>query len=98
MARVIKFEGRNIVVPDDATDDEVATIIGGSAPTPQANALAPKAAPPAPQQDQSNWYDPDRLAANPLIRFATGAASPVLGAMEIIPGDIGDYFAKNNKT
>ena len=98
MARVIKFEGRTIFVPDDATDDEVATIIGGSAPTPQANALAPKAAPPAPQQDQSNWYDPDRLAANPLIRFATGAASPVLGAMEIIPGDIGDYFAKNNKT
>jgi hypothetical protein len=53
---------------------------------------------PAPEQDKSNWYDPDRLAANPLIRFATGAASPVLGAMEMIPGVIGDYFAKNNKT
>ena len=83
MARVIKFEGRNIVVPDDATDDEVATIIDGSAP--------------APQQEESNWYDPDRLAANPLTRFATGAASPVLGAMEMIPGDIGAYWAQKNK-
>ena len=32
MARVVKFEGRNISVPDDATDDEVAQIIGGGAP------------------------------------------------------------------
>lgn len=34
MVRKIQFEGRNIVVPDDATDDEVAMILGGkSAPT-----------------------------------------------------------------
>ena len=57
----------------------------------------PQATAPAPQQEESNWYDPDRLAANPLTRFAIGAASPVLGAMEMIPGDIGDYFAQNNK-
>ena len=30
MARIVRFEGRNISVPDDATDDEVAEIIGGS--------------------------------------------------------------------
>lgn len=29
MARIIKFEGREISVPDDATDDEVSSIIGG---------------------------------------------------------------------
>jgi hypothetical protein len=37
MARTIKFEGRNISVPDDATDDEITSIVDGGAtkePTP----------------------------------------------------------------
>ena len=36
MARTIKFEGRSISVPDDATDDEITSIVDGGAakPTP----------------------------------------------------------------
>jgi hypothetical protein len=30
MVRKVQFEGRNIVVPDDATDDEVAQILDAS--------------------------------------------------------------------
>jgi hypothetical protein len=33
MARIIKFEGRLISVPDDATDAEVAEIVGGGVPS-----------------------------------------------------------------
>lgn len=32
MPRIVNFEGRRITVPDDATDDEVASIVGGGAP------------------------------------------------------------------
>jgi hypothetical protein len=39
MARTINFEGRSISVPDDATDAEVAEILGASSPAP---AAAPK--------------------------------------------------------
>ena len=46
---------------------------------------------------ESNWYDPDRLAANPLTRFATAAAAPMLGAFELIPGDVGQYWSQKNK-
>lgn len=35
MSRVINFEGRKITVPDDATDDEVAGIIGAPAASPK---------------------------------------------------------------
>jgi len=42
MARIIKFEGRTISVPDDATDDEVRQIIDG---TPSPAAVAAPAAP-----------------------------------------------------
>lgn len=42
MARIINFEGRQISVPDDATDDEVATILGGdSAPAPASSSYEP---------------------------------------------------------
>ena len=34
MVRKVQFEGRNIVVPDDATDDEVAQILDASSPLP----------------------------------------------------------------
>lgn len=40
----------------------------------------------------------ERLAANPLIRFAMAAGSPVLGAAEWLPGGAGEYFAKSNQT
>ncbi len=44
MARLVKFEGRTISVPDDATDEEVAAIIDSSsgAPAPAAPAAAPQ--------------------------------------------------------
>lgn len=45
MARVIAFEGRHIQVPDDATDDEIAEIIGGASAAPVASAAAPSADP-----------------------------------------------------
>lgn len=38
-----------------------------------------------------------KIAAFPLTRFAMGAASPFLGAAEMIPGDIGNYMAWSNK-
>lgn len=45
MARVIQFEGRRVSLPDDATDDEVAQALGGSAAVPSAAvSSAPQAA------------------------------------------------------
>ena len=44
MARTIKFEGRTISVPDDATDDEVASIIDQAAPAPRKQ-MKPEVAP-----------------------------------------------------
>lgn len=49
------------------------------------------------QTQESSWYSPERLAANPLTTFAVGAAKPILGAMELIPGDIGRSWAARNK-
>jgi hypothetical protein len=46
MARIVQFEGRKISVPDDATDEEVAAIIEGSAGG-AAPAAAPSVAPGA---------------------------------------------------
>lgn len=47
MARMIAFEGRTIQVPDDATDDEVAGILGGSsaAPVPALQPRGPQMTP-----------------------------------------------------
>lgn len=39
----------------------------------------------------------ERIAANPATRFALGAAAPVLGLMELIPGDVGRRYAARNK-
>lgn len=52
MARIVKFEGRTISVPDDATDEEVAAIIDGSSAAPAAP--APAAAPAQPE-DFGTW-------------------------------------------
>lgn len=42
MARIIQFEGRQISVPDDATDEEIQSIVdGGSSPTAAASTAAP---------------------------------------------------------
>ena len=38
------------------------------------------------------------LAANPLMRFAIAAGSPVMGAGEWLPGAAGKFFAENNQT
>ena len=37
------------------------------------------------------------VAANPLTRFAMGAGSPVLGALEWLPGEAGNAVAESNK-
>lgn len=37
------------------------------------------------------------VAANPLMRFALGAGSPVMGALEWLPGDAGRAVAESNK-
>lgn len=37
------------------------------------------------------------IAANPLTRFALGAASPVLGLGEWLPGKAGEVIAQNNR-
>jgi hypothetical protein len=42
MARTISFEGRQISVPDDATDEEVSQIIGGQSAAPAATEAAPE--------------------------------------------------------
>lgn len=62
---------------------------------PEQQAAPQKAVEPVVQQE-SDWYSPERIAANPAVRLATGAASPILGAMELIPGDIGRGWAARN--
>lgn len=39
----------------------------------------------------------ESLAANPITRFATGAAKPFLGAAEWLPGSLGRAAAENNR-
>lgn len=53
---------------------------------------------------QAQWKPPlpeknlaERIAANPVTRFALGAASPFLGAAEWLPGQAGVAVAENNK-
>ncbi len=52
-----------------------------------------KPVPPAVEPEPSVAAE---IAANPLARFAVGAASPVLGAGEWLPGGLGRFFAENN--
>ncbi|MEQ1580900.1 MAG: hypothetical protein ABL964_09935 [Steroidobacteraceae bacterium] len=77
MARVIKFEGRNISVPDDATDDEVAQIIGGSSPA----AAAP--------QEASLM---DNIVGSIPGRAALGAAGLITGPFQL-GANFGDKVA-----
>lgn len=77
MPRVIRFEGREISVPDDATDDEVAGILGGAHAAPAASAAvaAPAAAP--------SLTDTIMRGASP--EDASGAVSSIRGAAESLP-------------
>lgn len=62
MPRIVSFEGRKIQVPDDASDDEVRSIIEPPPPSGGVNASAPEAPPEAPTM---------------LDKFRSTAAKPV---------------------
>lgn len=76
MARTVNFEGRSISVPDDATDAEVAEIIGGSA------------VPPAP----TSWSSVAGSAISNLIpstvNLVKGVAEAVTSPVETTKGVI----------
>lgn len=57
------------------------------------------AVPPAPtsEPEQAEPSGAASLAANPLMRFAIAAGSPVMGAGEWLPGAAGKFFAENNQ-
>lgn len=79
MSRIIEFEGRRIVVPDDATDEEVAVILDGSA----------DAAPAAPVEEPSLVQKLGRstqLAAQTLGR----AGASIAGAPFDLAGGLVD--------
>lgn len=90
MPRVIKFEGRSITVPDDATDAEVAEIIGGTvAPPPAPDAsdflkgtgafgAAPVAGAPAPARPVNEGIDAPVYVMQQANRgLADAAGAPV---------------------
>lgn len=86
MARIIEFEGRQIEVPDDATDDEVADILSAQPAAPPAvpeNAAVPggvpggvPGAPAAPKQGLVDYID-DTAAIG--LDSAVGGAADLLG-------------------
>lgn len=62
--------------------------------TPQEASIAWDA-PPAPPQVE---IDPaSAFAANPFVRFATAAGSPFMALGEFAPGEVGKWFAENNR-
>ena len=85
MVRKVQFEGRNIIVPDDATDDEVAQIIGGDAPPTQKQG--------ATLSDVGRWIGEPyanigRLAAEVPATLLTGAGSMLAGNVMGAASDI----------
>jgi hypothetical protein len=88
MVRKVQFEGRNIIVPDDATDDEVAQIIGGDVPP----------SPPPQKQgttlsDVGRWIGEPyanigRLAAEVPATLVTGMGSMIAGNVMGAASDI----------
>jgi hypothetical protein len=88
-------DGRTLEFPD-GTDPSVVQatvkkVLGVSAPAPQ----APQQAQSAPPQEPSTAQ---KIAANPVTRFALGAASPFLGMAELIPGPTGEAMRRNNQS
>lgn len=85
MVRKVQFEGRNIIVPDDATDDEVAQIIGGDAPPAQKQGTT--------LSDVGRWIGEPyanigRLAAEVPATLLTGAGSMLAGNVMGAASDI----------
>jgi hypothetical protein len=86
MARIVKFEGRSISVPDDATDDEVAAIIEGGAPP----STAPTAAPtPAEPSMMDNIINAVQGAGRVAYQGGIGASKGMLN-MAGLPGALAD--------
>jgi hypothetical protein len=75
MARIINFEGRRISVPDDATDDEVAEIIGATTPT---TAAKPDI------QPQKSEFRKDYPVLAGVGDVASGMSSIPRGALNIV--------------
>lgn len=76
MPRIINFEGRKITVPDDASDDEVAGILGGSA-----------APPPAAPTHTSQALGFEQGVGN----FLSNAAQPAIWAGKKLGFDMGGF-------
>lgn len=72
MPREVEFEGRRIQVPDDATDDEIAQILGGEAPAPEAP-ISEAPEPLGPHLTEADYAQRQLAAAAPFS--AHGAAS-----------------------
>lgn len=71
MTRIINFENREISVPDDATDDEIRTIIeGSSAPAPVAS-----------QRDKVDWNGPFKNA--PIEQMQPSMAENAINAIKL---------------
>src|ERR1700758_2658190 len=81
MSRKISFGGQTFVVPDDATDDEITQIAGGS------KSATPAVAPPPGLPGVPSPAAPDRnpiLQAKPLPTNETFGASEEPGFMDIL--------------
>lgn len=49
------------------------------------------------EKQATDWSSLSKEAANPFSRFLIGMSSPIRGAMELIPGDIGNRAAEGNR-
>jgi hypothetical protein len=80
MARIIRFEGRTISVPDDATDEEVASIIDGSIAKPQEQkSLLSRAGEAAMQYGVRPLNELAGAVVEPIAKIATGAIAKPVG-------------------
>ena len=80
MARTIKFEGRSISVPDDATDDEISEILGGSA-APSAPINKPTTTSESSKKgfSISDVFSPIIAPAEVALQIGTGLAGQIGG-------------------
>lgn len=74
MVRKVQFEGRNIVVPDDATDDEVAQILDASSPLPVGAGFSK-------QSEPQTWGKTATDAVSNIIPSTVGLVKNVASAV-----------------
>lgn len=75
-----------VTAPEGATQDEVLNYAKSNWERRSSSSEIPAASPekfvPSGEKDLPSWTSPEGLAANPVTRFAVGAASPILGAAQ----------------